>query len=226
MKLVKKHTHRGVVGVESAIVMIAFVIVAAALAFVVLNMGFSTSQQAKTTIGSSLDEASSALQISGKVIGSGHVQLVPPKLNVTAFPIKIVAGGSSVSLDPLSTTIKYLSDEFTFDNIYNGTLSDTAYGSLKVALAQAKTNLILDQNPFVDNDWPSETVAIIYWSVNSNNNDILDEGEHAVLAIIYADGDRPLALDTVRAEIIGPSGPALTALRAIPSITNEIVDLG
>ena len=53
MKLVRKghgHTHRGVIGVESAIVMIAFVIVAAALAFVVLNMGFSTTQRAKTAI--------------------------------------------------------------------------------------------------------------------------------------------------------------------------------
>ncbi|MGH2612893.1 MAG: archaellin/type IV pilin N-terminal domain-containing protein, partial [Rhabdochlamydiaceae bacterium] len=37
----KRRTRRGVMGIEAAIVMIAFVIVAAALAFVVLNMGFS-----------------------------------------------------------------------------------------------------------------------------------------------------------------------------------------
>ncbi|MFZ0183948.1 MAG: archaellin/type IV pilin N-terminal domain-containing protein, partial [Nitrosotalea sp.] len=43
-----RKTRRGVIGIESAIVMIAFVIVAAALAFVVLNMGFSTTQKAKT----------------------------------------------------------------------------------------------------------------------------------------------------------------------------------
>ncbi|MGI0046806.1 MAG: archaellin/type IV pilin N-terminal domain-containing protein, partial [Nitrosotalea sp.] len=34
----KRRTRRGVMGIEAAIVMIAFVIVAAALAFVVLNM--------------------------------------------------------------------------------------------------------------------------------------------------------------------------------------------
>ena len=59
MKLQRKGTrqsHRGVIGVESAIVMIAFVIVAAALAFVVLNMGFTTSQKAKTSIISSLNK--------------------------------------------------------------------------------------------------------------------------------------------------------------------------
>jgi len=41
-----KDDRKGVVGIESAIVLIAFVIVAAALAFVVLNMGFSTTQKA------------------------------------------------------------------------------------------------------------------------------------------------------------------------------------
>jgi archaeal flagellin N-terminal-like domain len=41
---------RGILGIESAIVMIAFVVVAAALAFVVLNAGFGTTQKSKTTI--------------------------------------------------------------------------------------------------------------------------------------------------------------------------------
>ena len=95
MKLQRKgtrHSHRGVIGVESAIVMIAFVIVAAALAFVVLNMGFSTTQKTKNAIVSSADEASSALEIAGKVIGSGHV--TAGKLNATAVPLKIVSGRS------------------------------------------------------------------------------------------------------------------------------------
>ena len=228
MKLVKKgtHSHRGVVGIESAIVMIAFVIVAAALAFVVLNMGFGSSQQAKTTIVSSLGEASSALQISGKVIGSGDVLAEIPSLNVTAFPIKVVSGGSSVNLNTATTTIKYISDELTLDNIYNGTLSSTSYINLKAALTAAKSAGILDVNPYVDNAHPSKTVAIVYWSVNNNNNAILDEGEHAVLAIIYEDTERPKSLETVRAEIIGPTGPALTAKRIVPSITTELVDMG
>jgi len=46
----KNHISRGIIGIESAIVLIAFVIVAVALAFVVLNMGFATSQKAKTSI--------------------------------------------------------------------------------------------------------------------------------------------------------------------------------
>jgi len=40
-------TKKGIVGIEAAIVLIAFVIVAAALAFVVINMGMYTTQKSK-----------------------------------------------------------------------------------------------------------------------------------------------------------------------------------
>ncbi|KRT60895.1 MAG: archaeal flagellin, partial [Thaumarchaeota archaeon CSP1-1] len=93
MNLIQKghrHTHRGIIGIESAIVLIAFVIVAAALAFVVLNMGFATTQKAKTTIISSLGEASSSLEISGKITAVANV----PKalVNATGIPLKITSG--------------------------------------------------------------------------------------------------------------------------------------
>lgn len=240
MNLIRKghrQSHRGVIGVESAIVMIAFVIVAAALAFVVLNMGFSTTQKAKTTIVSGLGEASSSLEVSGKVFGSGHVSAA--KLNVTAFPIKIASGGESVNLDTSTAAVKYLSNSLSYDNIYAGTLTtatqdnddgtaDGQWLQLSEASETAKDEGYIDDDPFESdgNSWPSETKAFIYWTVNSNNNEILDQGEHAVLAIVYANADRPSALDKVRAEVLVPSGAALTVERQVPSITTEVVDLG
>ena len=74
---------------EAAIVLIAFVIVAAALAFVVLNMGFATTQKAKTSIISSLGQASSSLAISGKVTAVANV--TDGVLNATIIPIRITA---------------------------------------------------------------------------------------------------------------------------------------
>ena len=240
MNLIRKghrQSHRGVIGVESAIVMIAFVIVAAALAFVVLNMGFSTTQKAKTTIVSGLGEASSSLEVAGKVFGSGHV--ADAKLNVTAIPIKIASGGESVNLDDATAAVKYLSNSLTYDNIYAGTLTTTAQDNddgtadgqwlqLSDATESAKDEGYISDDPFEHDgaSWPSSTEAFIYWTVNSNNNEILDQGEHAVLAIVYADDDRPGALDKVRAEILVPSGAALTVERQIPSITTTVVDLG
>ncbi|KAF6243104.1 flagellin [Nitrosopumilus sp. b1] len=239
MNLIRKghgHTHRGVIGVESAIVMIAFVIVAAALAFVVLNMGFSTTQKAKTTIISSLGEASSSLEVAGKVIGSGHI--TDAKLNVTAVPLKIASGGESVNLAPGTASVKYLSNSITYDDIYQDTLTVNTDGDgdpndngewyqLREAVDDAATAGYCTNDPYdTAGDNPNETCAFIYWTVNSNNNDILDQGEHAVLAIVYAKNDRPSALDTIRAEIILPTGASLTIERQVPSITTSVVDLG
>ncbi len=124
MNLIQKghgHTHRGIIGIESAIVLIAFVIVAAALAFVVLNMGFSTTQKAKTAIIAAVEEAGSSLEVAGKITAAGWVS--QNSLNVTNIPLKIVSGGATSNLDGNFTSIKYISDFVEYDNIFiNGTL--------------------------------------------------------------------------------------------------------
>jgi len=240
MNLIQKghrHTHRGIIGIESAIVLIAFVIVAAALAFVVLNMGFSTTQKAKTTIVSTLSEAGSSLQVEGKVIASGCLTCTTPGINATSIPIKVAGGGDSVNLDPAITAVKYLDNNITYDNIYAGTLQDVnTFNSLESATAAAVAKLTgefnkIDEDPFQggdvgSDDWPRETKAFIYWSVTSDTNEILEVGEHANLAIVYAVTDLPRELDTIRVEIIIASGASLTVERSIPNITTEVIDLG
>ncbi|MEM3936184.1 MAG: archaellin/type IV pilin N-terminal domain-containing protein, partial [Ignisphaera sp.] len=59
---------RGIVGIEAAIVLIAFVVVAAALAFVALNMGFYTTQRSKEVMAQGLAQASSSLEVDGTVL--------------------------------------------------------------------------------------------------------------------------------------------------------------
>ena len=237
MNLIQKghrHSHRGIIGIESAIVLIAFVIVAAALAFVVLNMGFSTTQKAKTTIVSTLSEAGSSLEVEGKVIGSSFIPGAGASsgLNATSIPIKIAGGGDSVNLDPQFTAIKYLSNAITYDDIYRGTLQATGtYNSLATATAAATAATFITLDPFQGgdvgtDDWPRETGAFIYWTVSSNTNDILETGEHANLAIVFARGDLPQELDTFRAELIVSAGAALTVERNVPNITTQVVDLG
>jgi len=239
MKLQRKgtrHSHRGVIGVESAIVMIAFVIVAAALAFVVLNMGFTTSQKAKTTIISGLGESSSSMQIAGKVTGVGcsstssdSTCATSPVLNATAFPIKITSGGDSVDLAVATTAVKYLSNSVEYDDIYSGPITAEEHRSLTSAFDEAVTDTMTgfsgNVNP-VDGDVATQTAAIIYWSVQSNTNSILDQGEHAVLTVAYATADRPAALDKVRVELIPATGSSLTVERQVPVITQAVIDLG
>jgi len=235
MKLQRKgtrHSHRGVIGVESAIVMIAFVIVAAALAFVVLNMGFSTTQKTKQAIVSSTAEASSSLEIAGKVTGSGDVS--EGKLNATAIPVKIVSGGASINLNPSNAAIRYIGDTIEHGNIYAGAISSGTHDTLASAMQAAVTAGYISANP-VNNSGvgPTETKAVFYFNVNRNDNFILDQGEHGMFGIAFgqtagADStdERPQSLDIIRAEIILPNGSPLTMERTVPNVSSTIVDLG
>jgi flagellin FlaB len=236
MNLIRKghrRSHRGVIGVESAIVMIAFVIVAAALAFVVLNMGFSTTQKAKTTIIAGLGEASSSLEVSGKVKGIGCTSSAKgcstPYLNATIIPIKVVSGGESVNLAAATTSIKYVSNQKSFDDIYDGPLpATTTYSNATQAFAACNgilSSCSATTNP-VTRSLPSSTFAMIYWAVDVNDNAILDEGEHANIAIAYGNNDRPTSLDKIRVEVVTPTGATLTVERNVPNITTRVVDLG
>ncbi len=232
MNLIRKghgHKHRGVVGIESASVLIAFVIVAAALAFVVLNMGFATSQKQKTAIDATLGEAGSSLQVSGKVFAWANSTNAVPELHVIGIPIKIASGGQSVNLLSNFTAVKYVSDSVTYDDIYEGvTPADPSPSNIEngVTQCQAIPLTVIDDNP-ITGSASTNTGACIYFTVNLNNNNIIDQGEHAILAIIFGPAaDRPTALDKIKIELIPPSGATLTVERQIPNISTAYVDLG
>ncbi|MCS7141977.1 MAG: hypothetical protein NZ888_07335, partial [Candidatus Nitrosocaldus sp.] len=114
-----RHSRRGILGIESAIVMIAFVVVAAALAFVVLNAGFGTTQKSKTTISEGLKSATGAVEVAGLVTGGGDPS--GGKLLYYSIPIKLASGAGEVNLQKELTAVKYFSKSVNFDNIYIGT---------------------------------------------------------------------------------------------------------
>jgi len=229
MNLIRKghgHKHRGVVGIESAIVLIAFVIVAAALAFVVLNMGFATSQKAKTSIIATLGEAGSSLEISGKVFAWADTGI--SSIEVIGVPVKLASGGDSVNLNQTFTAVKFVSNTVSYDDVYEGTTisgtEDSLAGGMATAVSAPETYCTVD--PIAGAGNPANTCAFIYFTVDLNGNDILDQGEHAVLAIAFAATDLPTPLDKIKIELIPPSGATLTVERQIPNISSSYVDLG
>ncbi len=238
MKLATRSKHRGVIGVEAAIVMIAFVVVAAALAFVVLNSGFSVTQDAKTAIISGLNEASSSLEVAGKVTGiacttSAKGCGTTPYLNATGIPLRIASGGDVVNLDENYIQVRYLSNSIEYDDIYIGAVTASTPTSLEGGFdagITAFSELGTADNP-VDQALTSGTYAFTYWSVSrGTQNAILDEGEHATLAIGFDSNatpeERPAALDRIRVEVILSTGATLTVERDIPTLSKTVVDLG
>lgn len=213
---------RAVVGIESAIVMIAFVIVAAAIAFVVLNSGFQTTEKAKTAITAGLSEASSGLEVAGVATAKGN--LTSSSIAAYTIPVKLAAGGSSIDISKERTVIRYTSKNVAYDNIYAGPMSNTTFSSVDEAIQQAK-----DENKIVrkpgEGAGPTSTVAIIYFMTNSNTNDILDNAEQVMVLVIFKDSERPQALDVTRLEIIPTAGAPLTVERVIPPIADTVLKL-
>ena len=230
MNLIRKghgHAHRGVIGIESAIVLIAFVIVAAALAFVVLNMGFATTQKAKTSITSALGEAGSSIAVSGKVVGDSFTSTTP--LTAIMIPIKITTGGESIDLNTTRATVSYLSNDVEYNNIYrNGcTLTATTYATPALAWAAAAAGVCATADP-IGAGPPAATTAIIYWAVSQQTppNTILEQGEHAIISVGWNAGDPPDSLDKIKIELTLTGGATLTVERDVPNISSAVVDLG
>lgn len=82
-------TKKGIVGIEAAIILIAFVIVAAALAFVVINMGMYTTQKSKEVMQQGLNEATTALEVDGAVLGYVENVGTRPKVTAIYIPLKV-----------------------------------------------------------------------------------------------------------------------------------------
>ena len=79
---------RGMIGIEAAIVLIAFVIVAAAFSFMVVNMGLFATQRGQTTINQGVNDASSPLIVDGNIMMDGQ-KGDPSAFNVTAIMVPL-----------------------------------------------------------------------------------------------------------------------------------------
>ena len=90
----------GFTGLEAAIVLIAFVVVAAVFSYVVLGAGFFTTQKAQEVVYSSVDMASSSMEVLGNVYGNGTVESSPEasRIHGLQFVVGLTAGGAPVDL--------------------------------------------------------------------------------------------------------------------------------
>jgi flagellin FlaB len=97
---------RGITGLETAIVLIAFVVVAAVFAFVVLSTGLFASERSKETVYAGLSKTRGTMELTGGVVATSNAATVTPatKLITLTFDVTLAAGGDSVNLNPSSTS--------------------------------------------------------------------------------------------------------------------------
>jgi len=201
---------RGIVGIEAAIVLIAFIIIAAALSYVVINMGFYTTQKTKEAMAAGLEESLTALQLDGiitaKTNSSGCIEYV-------AVPVKLSAGRATVDLGETAAVVSVYLPNATLMNIHKGgiTTNKTDWNDL---IGEFSFSAAADQSKFA-----------IY---NGNNNTVLESTEKAFLVIYLGDGHRISDYETVKVEVRTAKGAALTIVRTVPGgmLPDSFVDLG
>ncbi|MCD6592449.1 MAG: hypothetical protein J7K78_05510 [Thaumarchaeota archaeon] len=105
----QKNSRKGLTGLETAIILIAFVIVAAAFAFAVLNLGFASTQKSGEVLRAGMEEATSSIELSGSVIASGAQDSSGEYriANVTIY-VKTAVGKMPVDMSNETLTIAYL----------------------------------------------------------------------------------------------------------------------
>ncbi len=215
---------KGIVGIEAAIVLIAFVIVAAALSYVVINMGFYTTQKAKDAMASGLEESVNALQLDGvvtaKTDGTGNIEWV-------VFPVKLSAGRAAMDLKNQTLTMTMYLPNATLLNVYRGIFNETEYGADPVDLEQVLSNMT---TMFASNPQKDYALSIIY---NDDGDTVLEPTEKAFFIMHLDTGsfDGLHALksyDIITIENKGAKGSALTIERMVPGglLPNGYVNLG
>jgi len=205
---------KGIVGIEAAIVLIAFVLVASALAFVAINMGMFSAQKSKEVMARAYDAATRSLDVAGNTLA--YVESSSPA-NVTAIfvPIKLTAGTSPIDLSRTLVSV-IISDE-NQSVIYSGVAKFAEINGITFNETYNLTN-VADQ-------LKSQEVGYYTWfyGIMRRNNTLLEPGEIVYLAL----NTKGLsAYGRIHIEVVPQVGAPLVVEYNIPPTINSVTGNG
>jgi flagellin FlaB len=209
-----KH-EKGITGLETAIILIAFVVVAAVFAYTALSAGLFSTQKAQEAVYSGLKEAQSTLELRGSVIATANGTGDTARVKQITFTVANVLGGEAIDFT-----------EPTADSDNTGLASDTGTKTNKVVINYIDLN---------------QTKNDLYWTATplgtDDGDDLLETNEKFQITI-GADtgqtgGDLINALagnllninTTFTLEIVTPAGAVLQIERTIPAYIDTKMNL-
>jgi len=187
-------------GVEAAIILIAFVIVAAAFSFMVVNMGLFATQRGRDTITQGIQEASTPLILDGTIIVNGS------GTNVTDIVI------------PLKTLgVKYvpMANETTVVSLRVG--NHTAYPNIYKGIDATTSPKNKNFTELIDSLGASDKTTAVLFVENSDGDDSLSAKEKGLLIIHLSNSEAAGKRETVFIEIRPEKGAPLTIEFVVPS---------
>ncbi|HJX13483.1 MAG TPA: archaellin/type IV pilin N-terminal domain-containing protein [Dehalococcoidales bacterium] len=204
---------KGITGLETAIILIAFVVVAAVFAYTALSAGLFSTQKAQEAVYSGLQEARSTLELRGGVVAKAAVTGSSGTIKQISFVVSNVLGGEALDFNP-------------------PTLS-----SANTGLADSSSTNVVVIN-YQDED---QTADNLYWTINKLGNadldNLLETNERFEIVIGSATagsagGNLINALTpdltvkkTFNLEILTPVGAILTIERTTPPWIDTVMNL-
>jgi flagellin FlaB len=236
---------RGIIGLEAAIVLIAFVIIAAAFSFMVVNQGLFATERGKTVIQQGIQQASTPLIVDGTIL----MRTTPSGQNVDVIIIPLRAFGVKfVGVGRNQTLVSLRVGEKAWANVYLGTLHK---GHLNATIYNA-TSSVYDPNWRGDNGNKSQefddfvgfqlanqtmdgtpcniyvnetynigysrglTTGAVFAIANNNRDEALDVGEAGFLIITLAPDAGAPARTSIYVEIKPEGSATLSIELSIP----------
>ena len=230
IKRLLQRDERGITGLETAIILIAFVVVASVFAYTVLSAGIFSSQKGQEAIYEGLEETRASMAVRGSVIGYGA--------NSCSVVGNIVTANES-TLWKIAVTLTNTLDGQAID--LTPAWSGGATGNLT---ATGDTNVCIvayaDQNQYI-----GDVAWTLSWAGKNDGDNLLESEEKAVMYIHLLDyrnatharignnavglinsfANCPDAYDTVTFEIRPETGAALIIERTLPARLDDIMDL-
>ena len=190
-------------GLEAAIVLIAFIVVAAVFSYVVLGAGFFTTQKSQEVVHTGVQQASSSMEIIGNVYGitsstNGHLQYIK-------FTIGNTAGGTGLDVSKMVVTY---TDEKTRspDVTYSSTATPTSLGTAAATMTGKATGSM--------GEWG------ILEKINANGDTLLEPGEQFVIGVSVP---TTTTVNTPFTVNLQPSVGAVFALKkTVPAAINPV----
>jgi len=196
---------RAIVGLEAAIILIAFVIIAAVFSFMVVNQGLFATERGKTVIQEGLKQASTPLSLDGTIFARTNSE--GSAVTVVVMPLRAF-GVQYVAMWRNQTVVTLKVGEEAWANVYLGVLYDNVtetdtydptgakYDDF-VCFTEGATNVYVNAAYGVG---PSLTGAVLAIS-NSNGDESLDAAEKGFLIITLNGTDAALVRAHITVEV-------------------------
>lgn len=191
---------RGIVGLEAAIILIAFVVIAAIFSFMVINQGLFATDRGKVVIQESLKQASTPLAVDGTVFVKTNTQ----GQNVTGMVIPLKAYGVKyVAMYENTTVVTLKVGESAWPNVYEGVSSLTTgqnFTDLLANTTEGKAKLFIQNS---DGDEALNSDEKGYLVIHLNTTDVADP-RAPVNIEIRLEKSAPLTMEFYVPEIVPP----------------------